>query len=380
MGEAVVIGAGCIGRGFVGPLFSAAGWHVTFLDIDAPLVAALARDRSYVQVQYETCGAVRADVGPVSAIDNGVNPDAAVTALVAADVAATAVGGSQLPEIAPLLAEAARQRVRLGRPVLNVLLCENVHGAATVMRSLLGDDDLGLIETSIDRAIPLMDPAVRAVDPTLIHADPYRPLLYDVAAVRGDGFDVPGIVGDPSVPFAFFGERKLYVHNLGHAMTAYLGELVGVGLVSDAIAIPAVRRVVRGAMVESATALSRRYGQPLEPILDLVDDLLGRFADATIPDTVERVGRDPIRKTAPGDRLVGAYELALAEHVPSPHLSLAVALGADALRRHEGWSPERVARHLGLAGLTPDQADLLASQIALLAGGVDARDLEKGMS
>lgn len=374
MSEAVVIGAGCIGRGFVAQVFSAAGWHVTFLDIDAPLVEALARDGSYVHVTVSTNESVRTVVGPVSALDNGRDPDAAVAALVAADVAATAVGGPQLSEIAHLIAAAVGQRITLGRPPLNVLLCENLYNTASVMRGLLEPQlspealaQIGLVETSIDRTIPVVDRAIRAKDPSIIFADPYRPLLYDVAAVRGPGFDVPGIGGDPSVPFVFYGERKLYVHNMGHALTAYLGERAGVDLVADAIAIPEVGRLVRGAMVESATALAGAYRQPLQPLVDLVDDLLGRFADRTLPDHVVRVGRDPIRKTSPGDRLLGPYLSAVGQGLPFAHLSLAVAVGADALRRQKGWSAEQVHEHMDLHTLGADQRDLLAAQLATLA-------------
>lgn len=322
-------------------------------------------------------------MGPVSAIDNGRDPGAAVAALVAAGVAATAVGSTQLAEIAPLIATAVSQRMLVGRPPLNLLLCENLHGAASVMRELLGgqaglsaadlDAQLGLLETSINRTIPAVSAEIREADRSMMIADPYRPLPFDVVAVRGPGFDVPGIEGDPSVPFAFYGERKLYVHNMGHAMTGYLGERAGIELVCDAIAIPDVRRLVRGAMLESSTAVASVYAQPVQPLVDLVDDLLGRFADRTLPDPVARVGRHPVRKTAPGDRLLGPYVSAVRQRLPSGHLSLAVAVGADALRRHEGWSGDRIWRHFGpeLDGLTAAQRELLDAQITLLAQRVD---------
>ena len=383
MSEAVVIGAGCIGRGFVAKLFSDAGWHVTFLDIDAPLVEALARDGSYVHVAVDKAQSVRTVIGPVSAVDSGRDPGAGVEALVSADVAATAVGGTRLAEIAPLIATALARRIALDRPPLNLLLCENLHAAASVMRGLLAglagvsaadlDAHLGLLETSVDRTIPVVSAEIRAVDRSIMIADPYRPLPYDIAAVRGPGFDVPGIAGDPSVPFAYYGERKLYVHNLGHAMTAYLGERAGVDLLCDAIVIPDVNRFVRRAMVESSAALAGAYTRPLQPLLDLVDDLLDRFADRTLPDPVARVGRHPVRKTSPGDRLLGPYMSAVRQGLSSAHLSLAVAVGGDALRRHEGWSRDRIWRHFGpdLDDLTATQRELLDAQMTLLTQEAD---------
>ena len=385
MQQAVIFGAGSVGRGFVGELFCEAGLRVTFLDVDPNLVGALAREGSYPHVTVSNTGSVRRTIGPVTAIDSR-DVEAAVSALVAADVAATAVGGAVLPRITPLLAQVIARRIELGRSPLNVLLCENLHGAAGVVRNLIAselpslpvevlDANMGLLETSIGRMIPVPDLEVQAVEPTVIFAEPYRQLPYDRSAVRGAALDVPGLVGDASVPFAFYGDRKLYVHNLGHAFTAYLGETAGVTRVWEAIAIPELRYLVRAAMVESALALSLSYRQPLAPLLEHVDDLIHRFGNRALGDTVERVGRDPIRKTAPGDRLLGAYVTALSQQTPSRHLSLAVAAGADALRRHEDWSEDRIRAHLD-AGLAPHilsgaQQDLLDVQISGLGDGCD---------
>jgi hypothetical protein len=46
-----------------------------------------------------------------------------------------------------------------------------------------------------------------------------------------------------------------------------------------------------------------------------------------------------------------------------------VAVGADALRRHRGWSADEIRGHLRLAliDLTRAQTELLDTQIALLA-------------
>ena len=383
MQQAAVLGAGNIGRGFVGQLFCEAGWKVTFLEIDQTLIRALATDGSYPHVTVSNTESVRRLIGPVTAVDS-TDRVAAVAVLVAADAAATALGARELPQVIPLLAEAIRQRIDAGRPPLNLLLCENLHGAAGIARTLLAEQlpdlsadvleaNIGLLETSIGRMIPAPDPSLLAVEPTLIRAEPYKRLPYDATAVRGEPLLVPGLIGITDIPFDFYADRKLYVHNMGHALTAYLGERAGVTYVWEAVSIPIVRYLVRAAMVESAVALSVRYGQPSTPLLEELDGLLHRFGNRALGDTVARVGRDPIRKTAAGDRLVGAYAAAVAQHVPTRHLSLAVAAGADALRRHEGWSDSQIREHLakGIGALTDAQSELLAAQIAELAAGFD---------
>ena len=385
MHQATIFGAGNIGRGFIGQLFCEAGWRVTFLDVDPTLVGTLASTGSYPHVTVSTTESVRTVIGPVTAIDSR-DTEAAVEALVAADAAATAVGARVLPRVVPLLAEAITRRIDRGRPPLNLLLCENLHGAAGVVRALLAeqlpdlpaealDANVGLLETSIGRMIPAPDASLLAAEPTMIQAEPYKQLPYDAAAVRGEPLLVPGLVGIKDIPFDFYGDRKLYVHNMGHALTAYLGERAGVTYVWEAITIPALRYLVRAAMVESALALSLGYGQPLPPLLEHVDDLIHRFGNRALGDTVERVGRDPIRKTAARDRLLGAYAAAVSQHLPTRHLSLAVAAGADALRRHEGWSDSQIQDHLasGTGVLTDAQSELLTAQIAGLAEGFDLR-------
>jgi len=384
MRQAVIFGAGSVGRGFLGQLLCDAGWGVTFLDVDPVVVSALAAQGGY---PHETLGAGicrRRMVGPVAALDARDTPRA-VAALVAADLAATSVGGRALPAVADTLAAVLRQRIATARPPLNLLLAENVHDCAAVMRGLLAQRlpdlpadvlaaNLGLLETSIGRMIPTPDPAVRDSEPTLVRVEPYQLLPYDAAAVLGEPLDVPGLVADPSVPFSYYGDRKLYLHNLGHCFTACLGRMLGLELVWEAIGRIDLRYLVRAAMAEAAVALAGRYGVSPGPLFDHMDDLLHRFGNRALADTTERVGRDLERKLAAGDRLLGAYLLAAGQGLPTRHLSLAIAAAGSLLLREDGWDADRLWRHLdaGLAGvLDGERRDLLAHQLDGLAGGLD---------
>lgn len=385
MRQAVIFGAGSVGRGFIGQLLCEAGWRVTFLDVAPELVKALAADGSYPHVTLSNAGSSRTLVGPVTAID-ARDVKAAVQALAEADLAATSVGARVLPAVADTLAKAVALRIELGRPPLNVLLAENLHDCAAVMRSLLAvrlpelsadvlDAEVGLLETSIGRMIPVPNPEVLARQPSIIFAEPYKLLPYDASAARGQLPDVPGLVADSSVPFSFYLDRKLYVHNMGHCFTAYLGMLVGATTIWEAIADPGIRYLARAAMVETGIALSERYSTSAVDLLGYVDDLLRRFGNRALADTTERVGRDPGRKMAGGDRLLGAFEFAASQRLPAHHLSLAVAAGAVRLQRTEGWDATRLWRHLAanLADgvLDDSRRELIEAQVAALALGFD---------
>lgn len=389
MRQAVIFCAGSVGRGFLGQLLCDAGWFVTFLDVDPVLVAALRRDREYRHVTVGDGKAVSRTIGPVSVVDAG-DREPATAALVAADLAATCVGGRALPAVADALALALPERIAAGREPLNLLLAENVHECADLMRGLLSARlpdvpaeilaaNLGLLETSIGRMIPVPDPMLRESDPTLVQVEPYQLLPYDAAAVVGEPLTVPGLVADASVPFSFYGERKLYLHNMGHCFAACLGRLLDLDLIWQAIGRIDVRYLVRAAMVESATALAARYGVNSGPLLDHIDDLLHRFGNRALADTTERVGRDLLRKLAPEDRLLGAYRLAAEQRLPTRHLSLAIAAAATLLRREEGWTVDRLWSYLdtGLTGvLDEERCVLLTAQLEALDDGfVAARQL-----
>lgn len=122
----VAFGAGNVGRGFIGELFSAAGWDVAFLDVDPRLVERLGEDRSYIHETVSNSGVLRQVVTRVTAAYS--TDQSAVDALVTeADLVTTSVGVRVLGAIAPALAHALRARWAAGRGALDVLLLSLIH-------------------------------------------------------------------------------------------------------------------------------------------------------------------------------------------------------------------------------------------------------------
>ena len=142
------------------------------------------------------------------------------------------------------------------------------------------------------------------VDPLRVCVERYGFLPVDKAAFKGEIPDIPRLV--PFEPFAYYIKRKLYLHNMAHAICAYLGTYAAQTLISEAIDQAEIRLMVQRAMLSGARALARVYQMPLEPLLEHSDDLLRRFGNAALKDTCDRVGADPKRKLMPEDRLVGA--------------------------------------------------------------------------
>lgn len=356
MDIAVIFGAGSVGRGFIGQLFSESGMQVVFVDVVPEIIEGINRENSYPHITVSNQGREQTLIRNVRAV-HGSDEANVIEAISEASILATAVGANVLPRLAGVLARGLQQRADLGWPPINILLCENLHHAAAFMREQLANhlnndrrDSIlaltGLLETSIGRMIPVPSAETKAIHPAAVCVEPYKFLPYDVAAVKGTMPSIAGLVGDLSVPFQFYSDRKLYIHNLGHCLCAYLGEMTGDEFIEQAIRRPEIRYLVRAAMLESALALSIRYSQPMAGLAEHVDDLLARFGNRELRDTTERVGRDPERKMAVGDRFLGAYAQAVETAVPHRYLALAVACGLRKLNQLRGWTSQEGIRYL----------------------------------
>ncbi len=387
MKQAIIFGAGNIGRGFMGQLFSESGYAVTFADVDRTLLDALNARRSYTIRLVTNERTEEVQVGPVTALHSG-EVDAVADVLARAEVGATAVGAGVLKHIAPVVARGISRRAEIGNhEPFNLILCENLHGAAQIFRGMVLSHlpqalhafvagHIGFVDTVIARMVPPLTPELRAEDPSLILVEPYKELPVDRDAFVGPIPTIAGMI--PYAPFAFFTERKLYIHNAGHATLGYLGYLRGLEYGYEALADDEIYFQARGAMEESALALTRKFRPPQGALLANIDDLLHRFGNRALGDTILRLGRDPLRKLSPGDRLAGAAVNALAQGVTPVHLVTGIAAGlrfahpddpvAQALQaRISADGIEKVASEVtGIASSSPLFAQVMVRYTALL--------------
>ncbi len=366
--SAAIFGAGNVGRGFIGQLFAESGYEVVFLDVDAALVAALERRGRYTIRIVDNERQEEVSVAPVRARLAG-DGEAAAQAVAAAGIAATAVGVRALPAVAPALAAGIARRAAAGVDApLHIIVCENLKDAAASLRALVVQHlpaglhaylnrHVGFVDTVIGRMIPPLTPELRAQDPTLIMVEPYKELPVDRAGLIGPA---PRIVGlEACDNFPAYTARKLYIHNCGHAVLAYLGHLAGHAYGYEALADPAIRPWFDAALAESKAGIVAAHGVDPAWLDAHLADLTRRFANRALGDTVLRLGRDPLRKLAPDDRLVGAARLAERAGV-TPH-ALARAIAA-AYRFDDPADPLAVALQARLA------ADGFAATLTAVSG------------
>ncbi|HOV69814.1 MAG TPA: mannitol dehydrogenase, partial [Clostridia bacterium] len=329
----VQYGAGNIGRGFIGQIFSKAGYEVVFVDVNMEVVDKLNQDRRY-PVKIVSAENIREEIiENVRAVD-GRDADRVAQEIADADMMATAVGVNILPRIVPVIAEGLRRRHEAGRGGLDIIICENMIDADKMMRKLLIEalpEELagkinrlvGLVEASIGRMVPVMTTEMQQGNILRVVVEEYDLLPVDKDAFINPIPPVPNL--RPFSPFEFYIRRKLFIHNLGHAVCAYLGYLKGYSLLCKAVNEESVRGIAYRAMQESAQALSIKYSVDKAELDEHIDDLLYRFANPHLGDTTERVGKDTIRKLSPNDRLVGAAMLCRETGVHCTYIPVGIA-------------------------------------------------------
>ena len=307
MKKAVHFGAGNIGRGFIGLLLSQAGYHVSFVDVAAPLVNDINTLGKYnVQIFGE---AQKTLVENVSAINSNENLDALLDAIVEADIVTTAIGPNILKFIAPNIAKGLTKRVAVNKTPLNIIACENMVGGSTVLKNFvyenLADDVkpevaklIGFPDAAVDRIVPLQ----KNDEKLLVKVEPYAEWDVDSKGVVGE---LPAIKGMTLVDnLGAYIERKLFTVNTGHASIAYLAYQKGYTDMSTAMQDEEIVSAARAVWAETSALLIDKYG--FDPAVHgkYVATTETRFKNPNLSDEVTRVARGPKRKLSAADRLV----------------------------------------------------------------------------
>ena len=269
MKKAVHFGAGKIGRGFIAELLHDSGFEIVFGDVVDALVDIVNKEHQYplflIDHDYE-----EKIIDHVIAYSNIKEPEKIIDAICEAEVITTSVMATNLPKIAPLLTQGLKKRLEQGGGKVTVMACEN---------AIMGTDILkkAMIELAIERG--------KLIDP-------------DSEPIKGAEY-----VDD----LMMYLQRKIYIINCGHAIAGYYGQAIkGYEIVQDALRDPDLLPDIRSAMLESASALEKKYGFAHEDLVNYMETMMiKRFTTPGVVDPIARVSREPIRKISPNDRIMG---------------------------------------------------------------------------
>ncbi|USL42726.1 mannitol-1-phosphate 5-dehydrogenase [Priestia megaterium] len=305
MKQAVHFGAGNIGRGFIGALFSQSNYHVTFVDIAEKIINQLNADEGYNVVTAAEHPETLA-VQNVSGLNNLTQEQAVIEAIKGATYITTAIGPNVLPRIAPLIAKGLAERVKTSDENVYIIACENQISATDLLKGYIFDaldeetkahviNKVFFFNSAVDRIVPIqhnqgsLDVLVESYYEWVVEAPE----------------DIPLVEGMTIVPdLAPFIERKLFTVNTGHAVIAYFGYLKGKETIDQTLRDSDIYEQVQQTLQETGNYLIKRYDLDRKEHEAYITKIIERFKNPHLNDLVKRVGRAPIRKLGPQDRLI----------------------------------------------------------------------------
>ena len=336
--KAVMYGAGNIGRGFIAQKFYLSGYDTTFIDVDMNVVNAINETNEY-PIYVTGKGAYdKQFVKNVKAV-NGRDVDAVVDTIAECDIMATALGANIIKFVAPNIAKAIVKRYENGAAPLNILICENLIDSNIILHNYVAEyipeeckdyfeNSIGFVSVCVGRTVPKAPEEFTKDNMLAVCTEPYSKLPADSEGFRPVGCEYPPIKGlIPFSPFKFFIEQKLLVHNMAHAMSAYLGYLKGYTQIPEVEVDAEIKYLITRAILESARALSKKHGASLDDNLEFFETLIIRFENKLLDDTLLRVGRDTKRKLSAADRLGGAFKLVREQGMIPAHIAIGIAAG-----------------------------------------------------
>lgn len=327
----LVYGAGAIGRGYMPWVYAPDQHDFHFVEADAGLREALRQRGRYTSWRTTPQGYERREV----AVASCVAPGQEQALLERVDGIVTCVGPRNFDSLEPALA-AAR---------VPVVCCENDARLPERMRARTGNEHIVF-------AIPDVITSCTARD-DLLAEDPLAIVTEDGQFFADDHARTLGGQARYLGPQALAEQwaAKLYIHNTPHCIAAYLGSLLGVRYLHEAMAHAGAAAIVEGAMREMQRMIVEAMGIDAGFAAWYADKELARFRNPLLCDPIRRVAREPFRKLALDERLIGAAQRCLAAGIAPRHLGLGILA---AFRFDQPQDPDLHIRHL-LRSLEPAQ-------------------------
>ncbi len=288
------VGAGAIGRGYLPWLFSPEEYDFVFVDSNPLIIQRMRDNGSYTtfrikQDQYEEKNI------PVAA---AFTPDQFRLSEHADAVACFFSVGPRHVSKAAALMKGSR---------IPLILSENEPNTVDVAKGVVGHERVyfAVPDVITSNTAPQMfldkDPlAVVTEDGVMFIEEGPSELSGDFKFLTRD--QLLGVQWTP----------KLYLHNTPHCIAAYLGALVGVTYVHEAMNVPEVDAIVVSAMMEMLKSLKMKWDIPHDFLEWYAEKELARFRCKLLFDPVARVAREPLRKLELHGRLIGAAQICLA--------------------------------------------------------------------
>lgn len=288
MSKIVVVGAGKTGRGFIARLLQEADEEVIFIDKNAELVEQLNTEKAfqvsffgnirepYVVNNFKACTWENADLED-------------------AELVLVSVGGQNLKAAGESLAKLLKDEKHY-----YIITAENASHPSKTLREAIGKENISVSESTVF-CTTIEDGGLN------INSENYPYLQCDADLL--EGFVPPAKTIKPIGNFSNFLTRKLYTYNAASCVIAYLGWKKGYSNYADAANDEEILALLDKNYAATNKVLCAEFGYEEADQTEFAALSKAKFCDRTIVDTVARNARDPQRKLAANERIIGPIKL-----------------------------------------------------------------------
>lgn len=288
MGKVVVIGAGKTGRGFIGRLLREAGQEILFIDKNAELVEKLNAEG---QFKVSFFGNKREPF----TVDSYTAHTWETADLADAELILVSVGGQNLKAVGEELAKLLKENKHY-----YIITAENASHPSKTLREAIGKSNISVSESTVF-CTTIEDGGLD------INSENYPYLQCDADLL--DGY-VPAAHTLKTIGnFSNFLTRKLYTYNAASCVIAYLGWQKGYSNYADAANDSEILALLDQNYEATNRVLCKEFGYEEADQREFAALSKAKFCDRTIVDTVARNARDPQRKLAANERIMGPIGL-----------------------------------------------------------------------
>lgn len=317
MKEAIIFGAGRVGRGFLAEVYQQAGYAICFVERNINLVDQLNKRGQYTI--HKAYGALTdtvtiRDVRALHTTEQGSIVDLLSDPQTAI---ALAVSPYKMQDTADFLAMAiARRTLENPDAPMDILLCTNSAEPAERLNNSLHEilggtaqqylmEQVGLVRTIVMRVFSDEMPEEASItDPLALLNNGYPEMPVDAKAFKAAPPNSPilRLTQDFDAEFA----RQTFTFNMAQAATAYLGTPLNLTTVPAALSHPRVYPYVQQALEESAHGLCGEYKFARMQMTTWNEEILAAFKNTAVAESLLKCGIDTARKVGVIERLVGA--------------------------------------------------------------------------
>lgn len=315
---------------------------ITFIDINTEVINLVNNLREYPVFTVSEKGMSESTVSNIAGL-NFYQEEEIINKIIETDLILTAVGKNALIHVAPLLAKGLVLRTKK-RPkneiYVVVIACENVQDNSSYLEKLilnnipkeylkLFNDYISFPNCVVDRIVP-DNVSLDNKNMLAVTVEEYHQFAIDKKGLKSPFPKIQGV--ELSQDLKAILEQKLFTLNMGHAIIAYYGYKKGCEYVHEAMREKDILELFEGSLDEVSNMITARHETiTKQEQTNYVEKIIKRFNNPYLKDQITRVGRDPVRKLGPNDRLIMPANIILDQG----NLPICIATGISAALKYD---------------------------------------------